>query len=89
MTTKCLNIGINNKLFTTKAFRNKIIHITFSENEKQNRHFLFSSFLYLIDKTQFTDNMRIHLFRDNHLRRLVVDIIHIGNVLDANYDLEQ
>lgn len=31
MSTKCLNICINNNLFTTKTFWNKIIHITFSE----------------------------------------------------------
>lgn len=31
MTSKCLDIRINNNLFTSKTFRNEIIHITFSE----------------------------------------------------------
>ena len=35
MAAKGLNIRINNNLFTSKTFRNEIIHIAFAEKQKQ------------------------------------------------------
>lgn len=34
MTTQCLNVRINDNLFTPKTFRYEIIHITFSEDKQ-------------------------------------------------------
>lgn len=81
MSTKRLDVRINDHLFTTKAFRYVITHITIPENRP-------IIFMHYKSMENLTGNRHIHLFRDNHLPRLVGHIVRRENVRDANFDSE-
>lgn len=79
MSTKRLDVRINDHLFAAKAFRYVITHVTIPEN-----HPIIFSHCQSMETP--TGNKHIHLFHDNHLLLLVVRIIRRENVRDANFD---
>ena len=79
MSTKRLDVRINDHLFTTKAFRYEMTHVTIPGN-----HLII--FIHDQSMETPTGNKHIHLFHDNHLPLLAVRIIRRENVRDANFD---